>query len=410
MMRVLYLHQYFTTPSMPGGTRSYEFGRRLVDSGHDVHLITADLRALSGPSTTIEAGITVHWLPVAYSQAMPFRRRIVSFFSYAFRSAFLACRLGGDVVFASSTPLTVAIPGLIVKRWLSIPLVFEVRDLWPHVPIAMGIIRNPLVKSAARLLERTAYRGASRIITLSPDNKRAIVADGNDASKIVVIPNACDTESFAPSGTRESALRAQYDWLKGRPLVVYTGTIGAVNDVPYLVRVAASMERINPDIRFLIVGNGSHADTVRALAAQLGILNRTLFMMPAVPKADIIQVLHVADLAVSTVSANRALWPNSANKVFDAWASGTPVAINHGGWLAQVLKDSGAGLVMPPEDAQRAAHLVNDHLTDSDWLDSAKSAAANLSRGEFARESLFSRFHDTLSGAVSDSACSSSHV
>ena len=306
-MRILYLHHYFTTPTMMGGTRSYEFGRRLAEQGHDVQLITADVRPTPGPRTTTEAGITVHWLPIRYSQSMPFRRRVVSFLSYARRAGYLACRLGGDVVFATSTPLTVALPGLLAKRCLSIPLVFEVRDLWPDVPIAMGIIRNPVIKAATELLERRAYLGASRVIALSPENKDAIVAKGKKPEHVAVVPNACDTEAFAPQPAAKPTLRTRYDWLGDRPLVVYTGTMGEVNDVAYLVRTAAALEQINPDVRFLIVGGGSHGTSVRSLAAELGILNKTMFMHPRVPKTEVADILHAADVAVSTVMDNRAL-------------------------------------------------------------------------------------------------------
>ena len=175
-MRVLYLHQYFVTPSMSGGTRSFEFARRLADAGHEVNVITANVNRCPENSAEPEVidGIRVHWLPVAYSNQMSYLMRIVAFFKFAVLAARQARKVGGDIVFATSTPLTIAIPGVITSRSLKIPMVFEVRDLWPEMPIAMGALRNPVSKFLARALERFAYRHSSHIIALSPGMAKGV--------------------------------------------------------------------------------------------------------------------------------------------------------------------------------------------------------------------------------------------
>ena len=85
-MKILYLHQYFNTPEMKGGTRSYEMALRMVKRGHEVHMITSRKEyKTSGnlwESEVIE-GIYVHWLPVKYDNKMPDVRRIFSFFKFA---------------------------------------------------------------------------------------------------------------------------------------------------------------------------------------------------------------------------------------------------------------------------------------------------------------------------------------
>eukprot|EP01032_Pedospumella_encystans_P038340 gene38340-43430_t len=157
-MRIVYLHQYFRTPDMSGGTRSYEFGRRLAIAGHDVHVVTSSSNLESRGWCTYEVdGMTVHALRVPYNNTMSYPRRIWSFLSFALRSGFYARRLRGDLVYATSTPLTIAIPG-VVASWPKIPMVFEVRDLWPEVPIALGAIRGRVLTMLARKLAAFAYR------------------------------------------------------------------------------------------------------------------------------------------------------------------------------------------------------------------------------------------------------------
>lgn len=150
-MKILYLHQYFTTPSMAGGTRSYEMARRLVAWGHEVHMITTDREGIFDPKQkwyeTDEAGIHVHWTPIPYSNKMSYGQRIKAFFAFSWRAARKAAKIGGDVVFATSTPLTIAIPGVYASKRLKIPMVFEVRDLWPELPIAIGSSKKSFICS-----------------------------------------------------------------------------------------------------------------------------------------------------------------------------------------------------------------------------------------------------------------------
>ena len=159
-MKILYLHQYFRTPHMHGGTRSYEMARRMVEAGHEVHLVTTWQDETDHETWWHEEidGINVHWLPVPYSNKMGIAQRIGAFFKFALKAKGKATAIGGDVVFSTSTPLTIAIPGVLTARRLKCRHVFEVRDLWPELPMAIGALRNPVLIWAARALERFAYR------------------------------------------------------------------------------------------------------------------------------------------------------------------------------------------------------------------------------------------------------------
>src|SRR5262245_12769025 len=109
MMRIIYLHQYFNTPAMSGITRSYELGRRLVRMGHEVHVITTQRdegHDDRGWRRTEAAGMHVHWCPVPYSNHMAFKDRIRAFAKFALLAGPKAAGLRGDVLFATSPPLT----------------------------------------------------------------------------------------------------------------------------------------------------------------------------------------------------------------------------------------------------------------------------------------------------------------
>ena len=173
-LRILYLHQYFATPDESGSTRSYEMARRLVERGHHVDLVTTDWRGAfsNGSRADFELrnidGIVVHARRIPYQNEMPFRARMRAFLRFAFAAKRYGTSLEYDVVFASSTPLTVAIPGMYLARRRGVPFVFEVRDLWPDIPVAVGALKSRLTIAGARWLERRAYSRADAVVVLSP--------------------------------------------------------------------------------------------------------------------------------------------------------------------------------------------------------------------------------------------------
>ena len=404
-MRVVYLHQHFRTPDMNGGTRSFEFARRLVAAGHSVDVVTADpapVPSFVRPQWTVtdEAGASVHWCRVPYANHMGFRERMAAFLRYCAYASTRAATLPQDVVVATSSPLTVSLPGVWSARRNRVPLVFEVRDVWPETPIAMGKLRNPVLRRAAVALESWAYRNSAEVIALSPDMRTSIVGRFPGVS-VTVVPNASDLALFrdvAPAAV--ASARDRRPWLGDRPLVVYTGTFGEANEVGYLVELAAHLRRVDSRVRLLLVGDGKQRAAVEQLARRRGVLEENVFVEDPVPRRDLPVLLAAADLAVSVVADVPALAANSANKVFDAFAAGTPVMVNHGGWLARLLASTGAGFVVPVADPARGADELARRLADSRWLLAAGAAARRLAEDEFDRDVLFRRFERVISLAV----------
>jgi len=405
-MKIIYLHQYFNTPQMPGATRSYEMARRLVAAGHEVHIVTSWRDSHSprkgGWSKTEEAGIHVHWLPVPYSNAMRSRQRLKAFCTFAFRAAPKAVALKGDVVFATSTPLTIAIPGVYAAKRNRIPMVFEVRDLWPELPIAMGVLNNRGAIAAARWLERFAYRNATRVVALSPGMRDGVVRTGYPEERVHVIPNSADLELFDVPPEVGQEFRAQHHWLGDRPLILYAGALGQINGVDYLVRVASSMKRIAPHVRFLILGQGAEEAKVRQWASESGVLDSTLFMWKEVPKAEMPAVLSAATMATSLFIDLPAMRANSANKFFDALAAGRPITINYGGWQAELIEEHGCGLVLDPNDPQAAAEQLASVVRDRGWLEQAGQNARALAEGRFSRDKLAHELQCVLRTAATE--------
>jgi glycosyltransferase involved in cell wall biosynthesis len=391
-MRIVYLHQYFSTPSMAGGARSYQMARRLVARGHEVFMITSDQRPNVDRSTqwreSLEAGIRVFWTPVPYDNVMGYRARMQAFIAFAWRAARKAAELNGDIVFATSTPLTIALPAVYAARRSRSPMVFEVRDLWPAVPIAIGALRNPVLIAAARWLERFAYRNSAEVVALAPGMAEAIVATGYRADRVTVIPNGCDLDTFSGDSLGRQ-LREHTAWLADRPLLVFAGTFGLVNGMDYLVHLAAAVAKIDPDVRIAAVGTGREFPATMALAQQAGVLDRNLFLLGQRPKGEVAAWLQAADMTLALFTGPEIVWRDAVqNKFFDSLAAGKPVANNFDGWQAKVAVEAGAGLILSATAHDQAARELVRALRDPDWLRRASDAASRLARERFNRDFL----------------------
>ena len=387
-MRIIYMHQYFVTPEMAGGSRSFEMARRLVAAGHEVHMVTSDQS--SEPSDeawreTEEEGIRVHWTAVPYQNTMSYNSRIRAFITFAWRAARRARSLAGDVIFATSTPLTIALPAVYAARRGHAPMVFEVRDLWPAVPIAIGAIRNPLAKRAALWLEKFAYRNATRVIALAPGMADDVVSVGYPRDKTSVIPNGCDLGLFASAD--EGRLRQEYQWLGARPLVVFTGTFGLVNGMEYLVRLAHEIYRLDEEVRVVAIGAGREFAQTERLADELGVLNRNLFLPGQLPKTETAEWVRNCDMTIALFTGPRVVWKDATqNKFFDSLAAGRPVANNFDGWQARIAEEAGCGVILDPTDARRGAAQLYAKLSDQAWLASARRNARELAERRFNRD------------------------
>ncbi len=405
-MRIVYLHQYFNTLSMPGGTRSFEMARRLVAAGHEVNLVTSirEQSAANGWRTTIEEGIRVHWYPVPYSNHMSFTSRVCAFLRFAVASARKAASFDADIVFATSTPLTIAIPGLYAARRLGVPFVFEVRDMWPAVPIAMGILKNRLIKLAAVCLERFAYRCAQHIVALAPGMRDDILAMGIDPSKITVIPNGCDTDIFGANlSSAAIALRSQYAWLQKRKLILFAGTFGQANGLGYLVEVAVHMKKVDPEIRFVVIGDGAERELIQEQARKAKLIDESFFMLPAMQKKELAVWVAACDFTVGLFAGPRVLWKDAVqNKFFDSISAGKPVACNFSGFQSELAVKYEIGLIMPPNDPIGAAHQLYDVLNDTAWMAGARTKARQLADNEFSRDRLAQLLESVLSAAVGE--------
>lgn len=404
-MNVLYYHQHFSTPQGSTGTRSYEMARRLLAQGHSVTMVCG---SYGGGNTGLAgayqngkregrvAGIQVVEFELPYSNRDSFLRRTLTFLKFAWRSAWLVLRRDYDLVFATTTPLTAGIPG-ILARWLrGKPFVFEVRDLWPELPKAMGVIRNPLVLGAMSVLEWLSYRSAHRLIGLSPGIVDGIARRGVPRERIALIPNGCDLDIFGvpaepwrPEGVGVNDLMA-----------VFTGTHGIANGLDAVLDAAAELKRRGRnDIKLVLIGQGKLKVELqqRAHAEQL---DNVIFHDP-VNKAKLAGLMAATDVGMQILANVPAFYyGTSPNKFFDYIAAGRPVLNNYPGWLAGIITEHECGYAAPPDDPVAFANALIHAVDHRDELRRMGQRARALAQSEYNRDLLAARFVTWLEDAV----------
>ena len=387
-MKIIYFHQYFNTPEMSGSTRSYEFAKGLVKMGHEVEVITTYRQYHKNKDwfQTKESDISIHWLPLKYSNNLKFLERLKVFIIFAWKSYFKAVKIKGDIVFASSTPLTISIPAIYTSKKKKIPMVFEVRDLWPSIPIAMKILKNPISIYLARLLELWSYKNSNSIIALSPEMKKGIVSRDIDPKKIAVITNSCDLKRLEFNKKKAFNFRENRPWLKNKKLLVYGGAFGKVNNLSYVVKLAKALIKQNSQIRILLIGDGIEKKKLIEDAKRNNVYEKNLFFENSISKNDMQGCLSAANMTANFVIDLRENWANSANKFFDSLAAGKPIFLNHGGWMQDLVSHYQCGLCMYGKKIEVVAKELDIAISNDAWLRSSGYNAKKLAIKFFDRD------------------------
>lgn len=396
-MHILYFHQHFSTPRGAAGIRSYEMARRLLHHGHRVTMVCGSYggakTGLGGPFRggvrrgNVD-GIDVVEFDLSYSNRDGFLKRSATFLKYAWGSLKIALAEEYDLAFATTTPLTAGVPA-ITARWLRRkPFVFEVRDLWPELPKAMGVITNPLALGAMSALEWASYRSAERCIALAPGISQGIARRGVAAPAIAIIPNGCDIEIFRSSPLPWRPEGVQDDDL----LAIFTGTHGIANGLDAVLDAAGVLQqRGRDDIKLALVGDGRLKAALQERAEREGL--RNVIFHPPVDKQRLAGLMAAADLGMQVLANVPAFYyGTSPNKFFDYIAAGLPVLNNYPGWLAEMIEARGCGFVVPPDDAAAFGDALECAADDRIALKAMGNRAADLADREFQRQRLADRW------------------
>ena len=383
-MRLLYIHQYFRFPEQSGGTRSYDLATSFVKKGLQVTVISGITTSSTEKkkwNVLEREGIKFYFLNCPYDNKMSFLRRMASFFYFMWNATIKALQINCDCVLATSTPLTVAVPALARKWFRKTPFVFEVRDVWPEVPVRMGIIKNMIATKLLYRFEKLVYKNANAIVPLSIGMDKNIKSRYPN-NKSIVIPNISEISRFS-NVTETVPISVP---IQNKKIVLYAGTISIVNGIKYVVDLACETLNVDPNIVYFIFGKGRNKEDVQKYAKEKGVWNVNFFIFNPVKKNDLPYLYSIATVGSSFVIDNPVLWDNSANKFFDTLAASKPILINYKGWQAEVIKNKNVGYVLPANVTVDVAKEFVEYISNAKLLEVQRTNALNIAKEEYSLE------------------------
>jgi colanic acid biosynthesis glycosyl transferase WcaI len=368
-MRVLILTHHYPPEVGAPQTRLSGTARFLRDRGHDVTVVTAMPSYPSGvippayrraPRITERIdGIPVHRTWTFARPGGSIRLRLANQLSFtASALAALPAVRRQDVLLVESPPLFLGMTGAVFCAALGAPMVLHVSDLWPAVPIELGALKHPGIIRGARLFERVAYAASRRLIIVTERWRDQLVQQGVAAEKIDLVTNGVDAGSLDPSRPeveRERAVTRAELGLTDKTIVVSIGTVSYVYGYDTIVDAAALLAS-DPSIHFLIVGDGSQKQAVSEAVSSRRLENVTL--LPAQPHSRIRGLLAAADVSVAALLPMPVTRGQLPVRVLEAMAMSRPIAFSGEGVAARLVADSGAGLSVPPNDADALAEAI----------------------------------------------------
>jgi len=392
-MHILYIHQYFGTNASGGGTRSFDYARYLARRGHRVTVLAGEThrereaeagRGRRGLRRFEAEGVEVLVVPVPYSNRMGFAGRVGSFLAFAGLGAGLAATLPGvDVVYATSTPLTVGIPALAARFLRRVPYAFEVRDIWPEIPIALGILKNPILIAASRAAERAFYAHARRVVGISRGIVERLEAKGVPPEKLEVLYTGADGELFDRIPPDVGALRRL--GLADKLVAVYPGAHSDVNGLGYVLDAAEHL-RSEPRVAFLLVGDGRSKAGLVQQAKERGLEN--VVFLGRQPKEQVVGLLKACQVGVDIGEYHEVFGPAMTNKFYDFLFAGLPVVTNYPSEQDTWLSEKGAGLSADPADPGTLARILVDFADHPDERVEMGARARELGLAHFDRREL----------------------
>lgn len=395
-MRILVFYQYFTTPRGSWGTRVYEFSKKWVEQGHEVTVVSSiysksDLKATKFLETQIIDGIKVKIINIKIDNKQTKLKRIWTFVLYSLVSTYYALRLKADLVISSSGPITVGFPGLIGSMFTNKKFVFEVRDLWPEVPIEVGVIKNKFIQKWAYSFERYLYKKAKLVVSLSPGMKEHIKTHFNHPN-VVSITNSANLALFES----EKEFPTTNKLKPSDFYAIYTGNIGKINNSFLLVNAARALKRKSEsEVKIVLVGDGQQKDEILKIIEEDRLSNLVHFGL--MPKEDLVPLIQNASFSLVPLTPNKILDTSSPNKFFESLAAGVPIIQTTKGWIKEYIDENGVGFnIEGTRPEQLADLLIECYRKPATKLKEMRKNARSCAERDFDQNILAKRYLKSL--------------
>jgi colanic acid biosynthesis glycosyl transferase WcaI len=398
-MKILYVSQYFPPEMGAPAARAAELSRHWAAAGHEISVLTGfpnhptgiippeycdKFRRFVAHEKTDGVHVVRTWLlPFPNRNAY---KRMLNYGSFCASAACTGLFLSRpDVVIATSPQLLVALSGWWLARWKRVPFVFEVRDLWPEslAAVGMGNSDSPLHRALGKIAG-FLYCHSDRIVVVTPAFEDYLVEHWRvPRGKISVVENGVETELFTPEHPAEepaTGLRRELG-AEGKFVVSYIGTMGMAHGLETIIAAAAQLRDPNPEIVFLLLGEGADKDRIVALARDRGLNN--LRFVDQQPREKIPAYIRASDVCLVLLKKTDLFKTVLPTKMLEFMSCARPVILGVDGQARTILEEAIGGIVIEPENSDALVNAI-------------RSLAANLERarelGQNGRQHMIRKF------------------
>ncbi|MEH2085827.1 glycosyltransferase family 4 protein [Nostoc sp.] len=367
-MRILiYSYNYYPEPIGIAPLMT-ELAEGLVKRGHEVRVVTA---MPNYPERQIYQEYRGKWYVNEYKNGVQIQRSYVwirpqpnlldrvlldaSFVVTSFVPALIGWR--PDVILSTSPSLPSCVPVALLGWLRACPVILNLQDILPEAAVHVGLLKNKLLIRLFTLLEKFAYSSASKISVIADGFVDNLRAKGVEAEKIVQIPNWVDVNFIRPLPKEDNPFRTAHN-LNGKFVVLYSGNIALTQGLESVVKAASVLRHI-PEIVFVIVGEAKGLQRLQQECLDCGADN--VLLLPFQPRKDLPQMLAAADVGLVVQKKNVVSF-NMPSKIQVLLASGGALvaSVPDNGTAARAIRQSGGGVIVPPEDPQALAMTILD--------------------------------------------------
>ncbi len=406
-MRILLIHQYFLGKNQGGGSRFNQMTKTWADQGHEVSVIAGMLQGakkvdprykgkLFFLEKDFEKNIDVYRCHVSEQYDVNFLGRLWAYFSFVFSGTWAGLFLVKgkyDALIVTSPPLFVGITGYILSKLKRIPLIFEVRDLWPESAVDTGVISNRALIKFSYKFESFIYRNSKRINVLTPAFREALIKKGIPKEKIFYIPNAADfslaekvAQSFDPKAFRKE------EGIDDKFVITYMGAHGIANHLIQLIDAAEKLRDTNVLIQ--LIGGGPTKDMLKKEVKKRQ-LNNVRFIK-GVDKETAFKYILASDMGTAVLKKVDTFKTIYSNKTFDYMSCKKPILLAIDGVSRKLIEEAQCGVFAEPENAEDIAEKIRGYLKGEHNMVEQGLNGYNHAREHFDRDKLALTYLDEI--------------
>ena len=406
-LSLLFVSQYFPPETGAAPTRVHALTKRWAEAGHDVTVLTS---APDYPNGEVYDGYDNGWLhheerdgvQVYMTKTIPasnegFVRRSLKFLWFMVLSAIVGLRVREpDVVVATSPQPFTGVAGWVVARVRRASFVFEVRDLWPESISSVSDFDNHIVLSTLDSVVTFLYNKADRIVVVSEGFNPTLTAVGVDEDRIWYHPNGVEPQYFERVGDEWELDRELRKTLEEHFVVSYVGTIGRAHGLDVVLDAAEEIESRESvsNVLFLLVGFGANAQRLEREASARG-LNNVRFVGRR-PKRTVPEFLELSEVALVHLKDRELFRSAIPSKMFEAMASGTPIAMGVRGEASHIVREGEVGTPFEPENASDLVQTVAMYVEEAELRESHGSNGPNYVSENFSWDSIANEYLKNL--------------